>query len=146
MIYDTVQYLHSFAREWYAVEGNSINDIMLYPNMIILYNMSSKGMKKPIWSYDIDKYHYIKIINHFNSLYITELELYEFMKEKRGNNIENQKKKSSRHNCFWKVEKTIRNWRILYNHILFGKINFFKKLQYAYNHLIIVTYVRTSLR
>lgn len=94
MIYDTVQYLHSFAREWYAAEGNSIDDIILYPNMIILYNMSSKGMKKPIWSYDIDKYHYIKIINHFNSLYITELELYEFMKEKRGNNIENQKIKN----------------------------------------------------
>lgn len=68
------------------------------------------------------------------------------MKEKRGNNIENQKKNHHDIIAFEKSKKAIRNWRILYNHILFGKINLKKKIQYAYNHLIIVTYVRTSLR
>lgn len=46
------------------------------------------------------------------------------MTEKRGNNIENQKIKNH-HDiiAFEKSKKAIRNWRILYNHILFGKIN-----------------------
>lgn len=109
MIYDTVQYLHSFAREWYAVEGNSINDIILNPNMIILYNMSSKGMKKPIWSYDIDKYHYIKIINHFNSLYITELKLLRIYERKERQWYRKSKKKKNHHDiiAFEKSKKLL---------------------------------------